>query len=60
MNINSNLWELHTTYQTYHEAFSMIGFVKNQGYAGVLMRELSESRYAIFTLKMTKGAKING
>lgn len=60
MNVNTNLWEMYETYQTYHEAFCMIGFAKNQGYAGVLIREMSDGRYAIFTLKMNKGAKLNG
>lgn len=60
MNVNTNFWELYESYQTYHEAFMMIGFVKNQGYAGVLIRELSGDRYAIYTLKMRKGAKLNG
>lgn len=60
MNINTNFWELFDTYQTYHEAFCMIGFAKNQGYAGVLIRELSDGRYSIYTLKMVKGAKLNG
>jgi hypothetical protein len=60
MSINTNRWELYETYQTYHEAFCMIGFAKNQGYAGGLVRELSDGRYAVFTLKMMNGAKLNG
>lgn len=60
MNINTNYWEHYETYQTYHEAFCMIGFAKNQGYAGTLIRELSDGRYALYTLKMMKGAKLNG
>lgn len=60
MTINTNIWELYEVYQTYHEAFCMIGFAKNQGYAGSLMRELSDGRYAVYTLKMVKGATLNG
>lgn len=60
MNVNTNFWELYETYQTYHEAFCMIGFAKNQGYAGALIREMSNGHYAVYTLKMQKGAKLNG
>lgn len=60
MNINTNLWELYAVYAEYHEAFCMIGFAKNQGYAGALIREYGNGQYAIYTLKMIKGAKING
>lgn len=56
--INTNDWQHYETYDTYHEAFCMIGFAKNQGYAAAKIQELPGGKFAVFTLKLMKGAKL--
>jgi hypothetical protein len=48
-------WKLHDSHLDYHEAFMLVGFFKNQGYAAVKIMQETDTDFNIYVL-VTKGA----
>lgn len=57
MNGITENWQFYKVYRNYHAAFCEIGLVKNQGFAGAIIRDMKNGRYTIFTINF-KGAKV--